>query len=60
VHLLETHERQGVQLLACIPRDILWQVRAQATFQAVDARFSPRSIDAAWRAYFGALTTAHS
>jgi hypothetical protein len=52
-HLLEAHhERTSTPLLACLPRDIVRQVRDIARFDGMAPELSPRLLDWAWNNYF--------
>lgn len=50
--LIELHEKHGKPLLACLPRDILGQVRDIARFNGVDPLMSRELLDWAWNNYF--------
>ena len=51
-HLLERHRREARPLLACLPRDILGQVRDHARFNGVEPEMSRERLDWAWDNYF--------
>ncbi len=52
-YLLQAHhERTKTPLLACLPRDIVRQVRDIARFDGAEAELSPRLLDWAWNNYF--------
>ncbi len=52
-YLLQSHhERTKTPLLACLPRDIVRQVRDIARFDGVAPELSPRLLDWAWNNYF--------
>ena len=51
-HLLERHRRESRPLLACLPRDILGQVRDHARFNGVAPEMSTERLDWAWDNYF--------
>jgi hypothetical protein len=51
-HLLERHHREARPLLACLPRDILGQVRDHARFNGVAPEMSRERLDWAWDNYF--------
>ena len=46
------HERTSTPLLACLPRDIVRQVRDLARFDGIAPELSPRLLDWAWKNYF--------
>lgn len=50
--LIELHEKHAKPLLACLPRDILGQVRDIARFNSVDPLMSRELLDWAWNNYF--------
>ena len=50
--LQQYHERTDTPLLACLPRDILSQLRDFARFNGVAAELSPALLDWAWNNYF--------
>jgi hypothetical protein len=52
--LREYHEREGMPLLACYPRDLLAQIRARAVYHGVAAELTCTAVDHAWRSYFAA------
>jgi hypothetical protein len=51
-HLLERHRIERRPLLACLPRDILGQLRDQARFNGVEPEMSEERLDWAWNNYF--------
>lgn len=51
-YLLQRHQRDNKPLYACIPRDILQQVRNIAKYEGVQAEMSQALIDWAWGNYF--------
>ena len=52
-HLLrEHHYKEGKPLLACIPRDILGQVRDIARYEGVQPELTAELLDWAWNNYF--------
>lgn len=51
-HLLERHRLESRPLLACLPRDILGQVRDHARFNGVAPEMSTERLDWAWNNYF--------
>jgi hypothetical protein len=52
-YLLEAlHAKTGRPLLACLPRDILGQLRDFARFNGIEARLSENLLDWAWHNYF--------
>ena len=51
-HLLERHRLESRPLLACLPRDILGQVRDHARFNGVAPEMSKERLDWAWDNYF--------
>ncbi len=51
-HLLQQHATAGKPLLACLPRDLLEQVRDRARFQGESATLSEATLDWAWNNYF--------
>lgn len=50
--LREHHYKEGKPLLACIPRDILGQVRDIARYEGVQPELSEELLDWAWNNYF--------
>lgn len=50
--LREHHYKEGKPLLACIPRDILGQVRDIARYEGVQPKLSEELLDWAWNNYF--------
>lgn len=50
--LHEHHYKEGKPLLACIPRDILGQVRDIARYEGVQPELSEELLDWAWKNYF--------
>ncbi len=50
--LHEHHYKEGKPLLACIPRDILGQVRDVARYENVQPELSEELLDWAWNNYF--------
>lgn len=50
--LRERHGREGRELLACYPRDLLGRVRDFAIYEDLPARMTPESLNHAWRTYF--------
>lgn len=48
----ELHAKGGKPLLACLPRDILCQLRDYARFNGLEPRLSPALLDWAWNNYF--------
>jgi len=46
------HERTGTPLLACLPRDILSQVRDFSRFNGIPTELSAELLDWAWNNYF--------
>jgi DNA-binding PadR family transcriptional regulator len=50
--LEELHGKHGKPLLACMPRDILEQVRDYARFQGTKPELAPGLLDWAWNNYF--------
>jgi len=50
--LQQYHERTATPLLACLPRDILSQLRDFARFNGVTPELSPALLDWAWNNYF--------
>jgi len=50
--LHEHHYKEGKPLLACIPRDILGQVRDIARYEGVQPELSEELLDWAWNNYF--------
>lgn len=50
--LHEHHYKEGKPLLACIPRDILGQVRDIARYEGVQPELSAELLDWAWKNYF--------
>jgi SpoVK/Ycf46/Vps4 family AAA+-type ATPase len=52
-YLLEQlHYKEGKPLLACLPRDILRQVRDLALYQGMQPELTPELMDWAWGNYF--------
>jgi len=51
-YLLERHRRESRPLLACLPRDILGQVRDYAHFHSIHPAMSPELLGWAWDNYF--------
>ncbi|WP_231480708.1 ATP-binding protein [Thiomonas sp. FB-Cd] len=51
-HLLQHHAAEDRPLLACLPRDLLEQVRDRARFQGEAATLSAANLDWAWNNYF--------
>ena len=54
-HLLRHHAAEDRPLLACLPRDLLEQVRDRARFQGQAAELSAANLDWAWDNYFAKL-----
>lgn len=50
--LYEHHYKEGKPLLACIPRDILGQVRDIALYEGVQPELTEELLDWAWNNYF--------
>lgn len=50
--LMGHHARTSTPLLACLPRDILLQVRDIARFKGTRPELSPKLLDWAWNNYF--------
>lgn len=50
--LLNTHRRVGRPTFACIPRDLIAQVRDYATYREWPISLTPQLIDWAWHSYF--------
>lgn len=50
--LNELHRKRGKPLLACIPRDLLGQVRDYSQFRGVEPRLTPFLLEWAWDNYF--------
>lgn len=48
----ERHRKEGKPLLACIPRDILRQVRDIALYQGIEPELTPELLDWAWGNYY--------
>lgn len=48
----EHHHKEGKPLLACLPRDILKQVRDIALYQGVEPQLTPEFLDWAWGNYY--------
>lgn len=51
-YLLQKHQQDNKPLYACIPRDILRQVRDVAKYEGVEAEMNNALIDWAWGNYF--------
>ena len=51
-HVLQRHAQERRPLLACIPRDLLGQLRDQARFRGVTPSITPELLDWAWNNYF--------
>jgi energy-coupling factor transporter ATP-binding protein EcfA2 len=51
-YLLHKHQQENKPLYACIPRDILQQVKDVAKYEGVSAEMSSALIDWAWGNYF--------
>lgn len=48
----ERHLREGRELLACYPRDLVGRIRDFATYEGMEARFTRDALDRAWNTYF--------
>ena len=53
-YLLQLHERHGVPLLACYPRDLVRQLRDLARFEEHAPTLNRKTLDWAWENYFAA------
>jgi SpoVK/Ycf46/Vps4 family AAA+-type ATPase len=51
-HVRELHQKHDKPLLACLPRDILYQVRDIARFNGTEPELSEELLDWAWNNYF--------
>jgi hypothetical protein len=51
-YVLQRHEREQRPLLACLPRDLLGQLRDQARFRSLRPEMSESLLDWAWNNYF--------
>jgi hypothetical protein len=51
-YVLHRHAQERRPLLACIPRDLLGQLRDQARFRGVEPSITPELLDWAWNNYF--------
>ena len=51
-YVLHRHEREQRPLLACLPRDLLGQLRDQARFRSLRPAMSESLLDWAWNNYF--------
>lgn len=50
--LRERHKREGRELFACYPRDLVERVRDFSIYEGTTARLSPETLARAWQAYF--------
>lgn len=51
-YLLQRHRAESRPLLACLPRDLLGQVRDHARFNGIEPQMSPELLAWAWENYF--------